>query len=293
MDKIFFEGLATGNFRRWKHSQFSQWKRLIGDFKHLGVEIESTWPDDKRVRSNLKKRLQQLECVRSFSDLPEDNFVRDYIHCSEFEIHRLFNITNPIELYKNINSAITILKEYNINMYTSMHLNIVGDINYTKCILVSKSLNLLDETIYSDYSRHFDYKVGYYLHINHDFSNNEYNECYDDDKIMRRIENKRGIASPIYIDWIRQFICNIVIVKHYIKLRKDIYPIVDKVGNYYYNSVNNCNLNEMIVKYNALFNNCANMLDAKLSNIDNNLLKFANPNDKLFAQKLQLKNEKY
>jgi len=102
--KHMIEGLLGGNFRCWGPTQFRQYHSLFGHSGYCGIEIEFS-------TSNRPKSLA-VPWVYTMNR-----------HLGEDEITRLYDVSNPILLVKELQQSWRELVEVGIRLTGSVHLN--------------------------------------------------------------------------------------------------------------------------------------------------------------------------
>ena len=98
------EGLLGGNFRCWGPTQFRQYHSLFGHSGHCGIEIE--------YHTLNNPKLMKAPWVYTSNR-----------QCTEKEITRLYDVTNPILLVKELQQSWHELANAGIRLTGSVHLN--------------------------------------------------------------------------------------------------------------------------------------------------------------------------
>jgi hypothetical protein len=188
MDKLFLQGLASGNYRKWGPTQYRRWNNLIKyTTGTIGIENEVMFKDsDERYRKwhIIRSNTLYKENLNEFGKWFYDSIMGD----NEVEIVALLQATKPYVLHKQLTDLIVYAEKIGINMRNSTHINVIAD---------NKYFNIK----YSDWC-----VLSSHIHAKRDYintQNNTFSEGFRGEYI--RIENKSGISSMFVEDYMFQF----------------------------------------------------------------------------------------
>jgi hypothetical protein len=101
----FYRSLLLGDTRRWGAAQFTKYKRLLGRFEHVGVELEVMGARPHSLAGGWRM------C---------------YDRITSYEIKHLFEVSHPRAMYRQVKAAVSQLHEMGIPTIGATHLNYQG-----------------------------------------------------------------------------------------------------------------------------------------------------------------------
>jgi hypothetical protein len=208
--QLFYKGLATGNYNQWQVPHFNRWKRMLymkkgHSLKYIGVEWEHI--SQSSYDSEYKQRMENFyKSIYANEKHSKNVWTNDWIReksfwysesLKQFEVHALIEISDPVKMTRSIKKLIEKVNEFNIYLDGSFHWNIES--------LFHDDSYIIKEDIYgigrSSFTTIMD-DSGLSRCLLH-------NDIYGSN--FARLENKNGIASNNYLDWIRQIVAMIFI----------------------------------------------------------------------------------
>jgi hypothetical protein len=187
MDKLFLQGLASGNYRKWGPTQYRRWSDLIKPTSGtIGIENEVRF-ERRSERDEKWKILRSNTRYKNHIDEFGKWFYDDTMGSHEFEMVALLESTKPYKLHKQLDNLVAYAESIGINMQNSTHINVVGEnleyISSSKWLLLYNYCHARTDKIIID---------------NGNFTMNV-------SSFMKRLENKSGVSSMFSEDYMFQF----------------------------------------------------------------------------------------
>lgn len=286
MDKLFYKGLARGNFREWGPSQFQKWHRLVKKYATMGFEIE-----DYPLNVKCKKKIYNLPSFNSAQQRDSYENIIGTLFCNwcnlnklsfhsaeqrddnvvSCEVSYIIDMRDPIRMTNQIVNLMDLCKEHELSMTGSLHLNLMvsEDVDMYSFSVKTKnkpyiSFYTVSRGIAAYTQGHANCGISIYRKVTSlrtiEFPTEKEVFPYVKRAALRRLENKSGIASYSWIDWIRQIVMYLVFV--------------------------NFSFERVYIKNEDYKEDDFDIIKAKLKTVDEYLLKHAREIDRVYAKDL-------